>query len=252
MVYRRAKQLRQEARKALTGRYWQALLASLVAGILGGATSVPSLTFRFNDDYQPDMDVSAAQAGMEEALAVLEGSPLAQGIMAFFLALLALAAAVSIVQFIIGGAMELGYNLYNIRLFERRETPEFSTLFSRFSIFGRALGLRILMALKVFAWMLLLIVPGIVASYRYAMAPYILAEHPELTAGEAIERSKDMMQGNKSRLFWLGLSFFGWFLLVPLTFGLGGFFLAPYIKAATTAFYMELSGRLPAGGQAAA
>ena len=28
---------------------------------------------------------------------------------------------------------------------------------------------------------------GIVAAYRYAMAPYLLAEHPELTAAEAIE-----------------------------------------------------------------
>ena len=77
------------------------------------------------------------------------------------------------------------------------------------------------------------------------MAPYLLAEHPELTASEAIEQSKRMMAGNKGRLFCLQLSFIGWFLLAALTWGVGFFFLAPYTKAAETAFYLDLTGRSP-------
>ena len=101
------------------------------------------------------------------------------------------------------------------------------------------------MALKIFLWTLLFIVPGIVAAFRYAMAPYVLAEHPELTASEAIEKSKQMMAGNKGRLFCLQLSFIGWFLLACLTWGVGFFFLAPYTKAAETGFYLDLTGRSP-------
>ncbi|MEZ4629000.1 MAG: DUF975 family protein, partial [Eubacteriales bacterium] len=130
--------------------------------------------------------------------------------------------------------------------------PKIEALFSRFSIFGNALLLRVLMVVKILLWSLLLIVPGIVAAYRYAMAPYLLAEYPELTPSEAIERSKQMMAGNKGRLFCLHFSFIGWFLLAALTWGIGFLFLAPYVKAAETAFYLELSGRLPLPGYASA
>jgi len=87
----------------------------------------------------------------------------------------------------------------------------------------------------------LLIVPGIMASYSYAMTGYILAEHPELTAGEAIAQSKDMMAGNRWRLFCLQFSFIGWMLLSSLTFGLGNLALRPYQEAAYAAFYREVS-----------
>lgn len=35
------------------------------------------------------------------------------------------------------------------------------------------------------------------ATYSYAMTDYILAEHPELTASEAIAQSKAMMDGSR-------------------------------------------------------
>ena len=89
---------------------------------------------------------------------------------------------------------------------------------------------------------MLFIIPGIIASYSYAMTDYILAETPELTAKEAIERSKDMMEGNRWRLFCLEISFIGWGILSLLTLGIGSLWLTPYMEASMAAFYREVSG----------
>ena len=100
----------------------------------------------------------------------------------------------------------------------------------------------LLQAVYIFLWTLLLIIPGIMASYSYAMTGYILAEHPELTAGEAIAQSKAMMAGNRWRLFCLQFSFIGWDILCALTLGIGNLALRPYEMAAIAAFYREISG----------
>lgn len=91
-------------------------------------------------------------------------------------------------------------------------------------------------------WSLLLIFPGIYAALGYAMTPYLLAEHPELTAREAIQRSKALMEGHRWDLFLLNLSFIGWAILCALTMGFGSIFLNPYIEAAHAAFYRSLTG----------
>ena len=100
--------------------------------------------------------------------------------------------------------------------------------------------LFLLEGLYIFLWTLLLIVPGIIASYRYAMAPFILAENPDMTPSEAIDASKEMMDGHKWELFCLDFSFFGWLLLNVLTLGLGSLVLNPYMNAARAAFYREV------------
>jgi uncharacterized membrane protein len=90
--------------------------------------------------------------------------------------------------------------------------------------------------------MLLFIFPGIYAAYGYAMTPYILAENPEMTANEAITKSKELMNGNRWRLFCLELSFIGWSLLCILfTLGIGVFWLKPYMEASFAAFYREIT-----------
>ena len=52
-------------------------------------------------------------------------------------------------------------------------------------------------------WSLLLIVPGIIKTFSYAMTPYILKEYPELAPVDAIHRSRVMMDGHKMKLFLL-------------------------------------------------
>lgn len=92
----------------------------------------------------------------------------------------------------------------------------------------------------IFLWALLFIIPGIVKAYSYAMTSFILADNPEMKSLDALEESKKMMDGKKGRLFLLDLSFIGWIILGILTFGIGLFFLAPYIYGARVQFYLNL------------
>ena len=72
------------------------------------------------------------------------------------------------------------------------------------------------------------------------MTPFILAEHPNLTASQAISLSEDIMDGHKAELFFLDLSFIGWSFLSALTLNLGNIALNPYKNAARAAFYRQL------------
>ncbi len=94
-------------------------------------------------------------------------------------------------------------------------------------------------------WTLLLIVPGIIKSYSYAMTEYILKDDPEITENAAIEKSMQMMEGYKMKLFLLDLSFIGWILLCILSCGIGYLFLLPYIYTARAHFYEDLKQETP-------
>lgn len=98
----------------------------------------------------------------------------------------------------------------------------------------------ILSTIYIFLWTLLLIIPGIIKSYSYALTPYILVEHPEMSANEAIEESMRLMDGHKFDLFYLQLSFIGWAILSILSLGLGFFWLFPYQMTAQAAFYRDI------------
>lgn len=94
-------------------------------------------------------------------------------------------------------------------------------------------------------WSLLLIVPGIIKGYSYAMTEYILKDDPEITENAAIEKSMQMMEGYKMKLFLLDLSFIGWILLCILSCGIGYLFLLPYIYTARAHFYEDLKQETP-------
>ncbi len=116
------------------------------------------------------------------------------------------------------------------------------TLFEGFTNgnYGRILGTMILQSLYTFLWSLLLIIPGIIKSFSYALTPFILKDNPELKFNSAIEKSMDMMRGYKWKLFCLGLSFIGWALLCILTLGIGYLWLAPYMTQSVAHFYLEV------------
>ena len=75
------------------------------------------------------------------------------------------------------------------------------------------------------------------------MAPYILAENPELTASEALNKSKEMMNGHKLDLFVLQLSFFWWYLLGSITFGIAYIYVLPYVSATIANFYNSIKNK---------
>ena len=148
--------------------------------------------------------------------------------------------------FLIMGALLFGLYLYYLTLI-REKVGDFNLLFKAFSfsgqnlgLFGKTLGVYLLMNLFIFLWLLLLIVPGIVAAYSYRMVFYLLIDNPEIGVMEALRKSKEMMHGYKAKLFCLDLSFIGWGLLCILTFGVGFLWLYPYMLTSQTIFYEEL------------
>ena len=89
--------------------------------------------------------------------------------------------------------------------------------------------------------------PTIIASYRYSLSYYLIAENPNMPVTDAVNCSKRLMKGNKWRLFCLHLSFIGWDILNALSFRiLGLLFLNAYHELAVAAFYRDLVPANPA------
>ena len=122
---------------------------------------------------------------------------------------------------------------------------EISKLFDGFKMTGKSIALFLWMLLFIFLWSLLFYIPGIIKSYSYSMAFYILAENPDMTAREAIDESRRIMDGHKWEYFVLQLSFILWILLVMVTFGLAAIYVEPYMQLTNTNFYHNIK-RQPA------
>lgn len=64
----------------------------------------------------------------------------------------------------------------------------------------------------------------------------------EVAATEAINKSRELMNGHKWEYFLLELSFIGWDLLGGLSLGIGFLWILPYIKATEAEYYRKLTG----------
>lgn len=121
----------------------------------------------------------------------------------------------------------------------------YGNLLDGFAIAPKLLGLYLLQALFIFLWSLLLVIPGIIAAYRYRMAIYLLLDDPERGAMECLRLSKQMMKGHKWELFVLDLSFIGWRLLAALPYV--GYavmiWVTPYTETTYVLYYMALAGK---------
>lgn len=146
-----------------------------------------------------------------------------------------------LLAYLVAGPLYLGFTLLFLSVIRAR--GEVGQLFAGFQQYGRATGTYLLTILFVLLWMLLLIIPGIIMSYAYMMAFYVLADHPGVTPLEALRRSKEMMRGHKWKLFCLQFRFLGWALLALLTCGIGYLWLLPYMQAATAHFYEDVRPR---------
>jgi len=150
-----------------------------------------------------------------------------------------------IIALIITGPLMLGLTMFSLSL-SRGLDARFDQLFQGFSNFGTALGTYLLMVLFIVLWMLLLIVPGIIAALSYSMAFFIVAEDSSITPMEAIDKSKKMMDGYKMKLFFMGLRFLGWALLCILTLGIGFLWLIPYMQVSVAKFYDDVKNNTAA------
>ena len=147
--------------------------------------------------------------------------------------------------------LSAGFALYCLGVRRGKEMP-MTTLFDGFSIAGKVILLEIVTSIFVFLWALLLVIPGIIAMYRYRFALYNLLENPDMGILEAINLSKAQTYGYKWQLFVLDLSFLGWIFLSFFTFGLLYLWLGPYMLLTDIAFYDTIraqKGMSGSGGQ---
>ena len=145
----------------------------------------------------------------------------------------------SIASFIITPAFALSLYMVYLKITKKEEIT-IGNVFTGFNKMGKALWLNILSGFFTFLWSFLLIIPGIIKQYSYSMAYYILADNPELTAREALRKSKKIMKGHKMDLFVLQLSFFWWYCLVGITLGFAAIYVSPYINATIANFYNSI------------
>ena len=214
-------ELRAIARRNLEGTWGISVGVALVAALLGGLIvgTGSNINFNFNEDTVRNLP------------------PIFWTVL---LPLVSVAGLLSLAALILGGTVELGYAKFLLKQYDRKQL-QFSDLFSQFERFGTGFAQKFLRTLFTVLWSLLFIIPGIVKGLSYAMTPFILEEHPEMTASEAIKASMRLMDGHKMDLFILGLTFIGWQILACLTMGIGFLFLNPYMNAAYAAFYRSIS-----------
>jgi uncharacterized membrane protein len=141
-----------------------------------------------------------------------------------------------VAQILIEGPLCLGLYFFALNLIRGKEIG-LSQLFDGFRVFGKALGSFMLMIVFILLWSLLFIIPGIIAAFSYSMIFFIIADDRNIGQLEALRKSKELMMGNKWKLFCLSWRFFWWFLLCMLTFGIGFIWLNPYILITKAHFY---------------
>ena len=257
MMY--AADFRAKARQALQNKWGKAVGVGFVAALLGaaittagsggsgsgagtGSTPPPGVEVGVveNEPYLGMMGLDLSNIDSITDLNGIIPTEYQVGFMVLLSVISFLTIVFAILHFTIGGAATLGYAKFNLNLVDHKSAT-FADLFSEFHRLWAGFMMQLLRRVYIFLWTLLFFFPGIYAAYGYAMAPYILAENPEMTANEAITKSKELMNGNRWRLFCLEISFIGWSLLtVLLTLGLGYLVLKPYMEASYAVFYREI------------
>ena len=259
-----AEDFRAIARNALRGKWPTAVLTGFIASLMGACIATAG-------DGGNSNSSSSNRGSTTAIIQDFRATEFWENFGTIIMIGIALLVVWLIVTIVISGAGKLGYATFNLKLVDHKNAS-LSDLFSQFHRLWDGFCMNFLMGLYTILWSLLFIIPGIIKEFSYAMTPYIMAEHPELTTNEAITRSREIMDGNKWRLFCLGFSFIGWSLLcsLPTLLALGAIlgmaysgqslavllwlipasipsfigylFLRPYQEAAYAAFYRDVSG----------
>jgi uncharacterized membrane protein len=140
---------------------------------------------------------------------------------------------------IISGPLMLGFVIFFLSL-ARGQEVKVGTMFEGFPHFTDALLTYLIMMVFIVLWTLLLIIPGIMKFFSYAMTFFIMADDTSINGTAAITKSKEMMQGHRMKLFYLACRFIGWMLLCILTLGIGFLWLWPYVTTTMANFYDDI------------
>ena len=203
IITERCRSLRQLGRNALRGKWSNAIIALIIVMI---CLEVPQQIFDqlfglnmanlfTSEGFTYGMDVEMYQR--------LYNSMPQTSVLSFIWILL------------ISGALQLGMTIYFLASF-RGHNVVAKDVFLGFERFGKALGLWLYQLLFITLWSLLFIVPGIIATFRYSQAFFVLADDPNKSIRQCMDESKFMMKGNKWKLFLLGLSFIGWAIIAAI------------------------------------
>ena len=211
------KDLMADARMSLSGNWGMAILGYMLYTVLLMSFSM----FVFSSVLFVSM---ISQLGGADAMA-------ATGAMNLF---------ANLVEMLVSGAFMVGFAGFFLGI-AQEGAAQLELLFVGFQRFWKSFGTYFFYTLFIILWTLLFIIPGIIATFRYAMAFFIIADDEDCGALEAIRRSKEMMKGNKWKFFCLHWRFFGWALLASLfTLGIGWLWLVPYMQTSFAKFYEDV------------
>lgn len=150
----------------------------------------------------------------------------------------------------VSGGINLGFFFYFVTVgltyfmvkFINDEKHEFKDLFHFINDYVRIFVVNLLQTIFIVLWALLLVIPGIIKAFAYALVPFLLADdkYKDLSYTEVLKKSEEMMNGHKMDYFVFCLSFIGWFLLAIPTLGLLLIWLSPYYETARVKFLNDI------------
>lgn len=252
------KNLKERAKQALKRNYWKAVLVSLLLLLLGsGISSSPSamssvdattsttkneMVTENSSIIEEVNDVVSEMSEMNQADADAVIAAYVITFLVFFLIVFGIAVLFS---FFLYNPLVVGTQRFMLKSVEEKgEIKELAYAFDH--NYKNNVKTMFFRDLRVFLWALLFVIPGIYKKYQYYMVEYILAENPDMPYKEVLERSRQMMQGQKWKTFVLELSFLWWEILGVFTCGiLQIFYIMPYKQLTRAALYLELTGRTP-------
>lgn len=234
-------ELKSRAKSCLRHYYWWAILACFLTGVLGGGNS-SSIRLDLGGTQGATMGQAIQQFGgnSEKGLAALVA-------VLWFVTIVFVILVITFVTSLlwgtfVGSPVRVGSCAFFMESREQNQSAGVGKLFWAFEG-GRYKNVIVVMFMRwlyTFLWSLLFIIPGIIKGYEYYLVPYILHDNPGIYYKDALQISKDMMYGNKMRLFVLELSFIGWEILALLCCGMGFVFLTPYMEATFAEFYADV------------
>jgi len=146
-----------------------------------------------------------------------------------------LSTVLTVVKWIVGA----GFSIFILNTV-RKTGAVYGNLLDGFASILRILLLYFLEGLIIGLFSLLLVFPGIIVSYSYRQALFLVLDHPELSVIKCMKTSRKMMKGHKGELFVMDLSFIGWRILCAFLAPVN-IWVAPYTQTAYVLFYESLT-----------
>lgn len=253
------KELKERAKEALKRNYWKIVLVSLIgmliggglgsSGISGGGSDIRDMASdnvkeHFTEHENDDVDWEGAEAVLDDIQMDIRPQDIVAVAFTVIVVLIVAAIVLAIgiaLDVLLLNPVQVGINRFMVKSLD--DTARIAEVGYTFDHnYKNGVKVMFFKDLYVVLWSLLFIVPGIYKVYQYRMVPYILGENPDMTYQEVLQRSKDMMDGQKWDAFVLDLSFILWHMLGGITCGLAEiFYVAPYVNLTDAALYSRLS-----------